>query len=158
LSKHAGSYRAWAELLKRTFDIDVLDCPKCHGRMKLLITDGKSIERHLAKLGEPTDVPGRSPSRGPPYWKSGVLRLRKNRHHANANDSCGSATRWRAIGGGCGPSPARYNARPIALGVVANESHRDPYRQALTAAPRSKLGSRDRASTRSDRARVRSVA
>ena len=26
-------YRAWAELLKRTFDIDVLDCPKCHGRM-----------------------------------------------------------------------------------------------------------------------------
>jgi hypothetical protein len=33
--------------------------------MKLLamITAGKSIERYLAKLGEPTDVPGRSPSR-----------------------------------------------------------------------------------------------
>jgi hypothetical protein len=57
--KHASRYRAWAELLKRTFDIDVLDCPKCHGRMKLLamITDGKSVERYLTKLGEPTDVP-----------------------------------------------------------------------------------------------------
>ena len=78
MPKHAGSYRAWAELLKRTFDIDVLECPKCHGRMKLLamITDGKSVERYLTKLGEPTDVPGRSPSRGPPYWKSRVLRLK----------------------------------------------------------------------------------
>jgi hypothetical protein len=76
--KHASRYRAWAELLKRTFDIDVLDCPKCHGRMKLLamITDGKSVARYLSKLGEPTDVPARSASRGPPYWKSRVLRLK----------------------------------------------------------------------------------
>jgi hypothetical protein len=78
LPKHAGSYRGWAELLKRTFDIDVLDCPKCHGRMKLLAmnTDAKSVERYLAKLGEPTQLPGRSPGRGPPYWKSRVLRLK----------------------------------------------------------------------------------
>jgi hypothetical protein len=68
LPKPAGTYRAWAELLKRTFDIDVLECPNCHGRMKLLamITAGKSIERYLAKLGEPTDVPGRSPSTAGP--------------------------------------------------------------------------------------------
>jgi hypothetical protein len=78
LPKHARSYRAWAELLKRTFDIDVLDCANCHGRMKLLamITDAKSVQRFLAKLGEPTEVPGRSPSRGPPYWRSRVLRLK----------------------------------------------------------------------------------
>jgi hypothetical protein len=77
-AKHAGSHRAWAELLKRTFDIDVLDCPNCHGHMKLLamITESKSVERYLVKLGEPTKVPGRSPSRGPPYWKSSVLRLK----------------------------------------------------------------------------------
>jgi hypothetical protein len=75
LPKPAGTYRAWAELLKRTFDIDVLECPHCHGRMNLLamITAGESIARYLAKLGEPTDVPGRSPSRGSPYWKSRVL-------------------------------------------------------------------------------------
>jgi hypothetical protein len=38
--------------------------------------DGKSIEGYLAKLGEPSDVPVRSPSRGPPYWKSRALRLK----------------------------------------------------------------------------------
>ena len=65
-------------LLKRTFDIDVLECPRCHARMKLLamITDGNSVERYLTKLSEPTDVPARSASRGPPNWKSRVLRLK----------------------------------------------------------------------------------
>ena len=71
-----GTYRPWAALLKRTFDVDVLECPKCKGRMKLIamVTDRKSITRFLDGIGEPTDVPGRSPSRGPPYWKSTVLR------------------------------------------------------------------------------------
>jgi len=31
-----GAYRPWAELLKRTFGFDVLTCPCCSGRMKLL--------------------------------------------------------------------------------------------------------------------------
>ena len=72
----SGTYRPWAELLKRTFGVDVLACPKCHGRMKLvaMVTDPKSIARTLAALGELTEVPDRSPSRGPPYWKSTVLR------------------------------------------------------------------------------------
>ena len=30
--------------------------------------------RYLAKIGEPPCVPARSPNRGPPYWKSTVLR------------------------------------------------------------------------------------
>jgi hypothetical protein len=44
--------------------------------MKLIarVTEPKSVERYLASLGELTDVPGRSRSRGPPYWKSVVLR------------------------------------------------------------------------------------
>jgi hypothetical protein len=43
--------------------------------MKLLamITAGKSIERYLAKLGEPSDVPGRSPTRGERTRLSGKL-------------------------------------------------------------------------------------
>jgi hypothetical protein len=55
---------------------DVLQCPKCKGRMKLvaMVTDAKSVTRYLAGIGELADVPGRSPSRGPPYWKSVVLR------------------------------------------------------------------------------------
>jgi hypothetical protein len=71
-----GAYRPWAELLKRTFGFDVLTCPCCSGRMKLLalVTDPKSIARYLRGIGEPTDVPKRTPARGPPYWASCVLR------------------------------------------------------------------------------------
>lgn len=69
-------YRPWAELLKRTFGFDVLACPRCEGRMRLLamVTDAKSVARYLRGLGEPTDAPTRAPARGPPYWKSRVLR------------------------------------------------------------------------------------
>jgi hypothetical protein len=56
--------------------VDVLDCEKCHGRLKLvaIVTDPKSVHRFLEKLGEPTDPPPRLPARGPPYWRSRVLR------------------------------------------------------------------------------------
>jgi hypothetical protein len=69
-------YRPWAELLWRTFAVDVLVCPNCHGRMKLLavVKNPVSIARYLTAAGEPTEVPRRSPGRGPPYWKSQVLR------------------------------------------------------------------------------------
>ena len=69
-------YRPWAELLKRTFGFDVLVCPHCQGRMRLLamVTDPKSVTRFLRSIGEPTDAPPRLPARGPPYWKSIVLR------------------------------------------------------------------------------------
>jgi hypothetical protein len=39
-----------------------------------MVTDPASIARYLAAVGEATEVPRRSPSRGPPYWKSRVLR------------------------------------------------------------------------------------
>ncbi|WP_437321970.1 transposase [Sorangium sp. So ce385] len=53
-----------AELLRRTFAIDVLECPACKGRMKLvaMVTEPRNIARFLSALGEPTDVPARSPS------------------------------------------------------------------------------------------------
>ena len=75
---HASGYRPWAELLARTFAVDVLACPTCQGRMKLLVLvkGPASIARYLATVGEATEVPQRSPGRGPPYWKSRVLRLK----------------------------------------------------------------------------------
>ncbi|MCC6646611.1 MAG: transposase [Polyangiaceae bacterium] len=84
--KRRGARRLWAELLARTFAIDVLACPKCSGRMKLvaMVTDPKSVRAYLRGIGEPCDVPERSPSRGPPYWKSTVLRRK-------AGDSSGDA-------------------------------------------------------------------
>jgi Putative transposase len=68
-------YWPWLELLKRTFQID-LRCPTCQGPMKLvaMVTEERSIARFLRSLGEPTEAPPRVPARGPPYWKSTVLR------------------------------------------------------------------------------------
>ena len=74
--KRASAYRPWAELLARTFAVDVLTCALCQGRMRLLalVKEPSSIARYLAGTGEPTEPPSRSADRGPPYWKSRVLR------------------------------------------------------------------------------------
>ena len=74
--RRRSPYRPWAELLRRTFGFDVLSCPRCEGRMRLLamVTESKSVARYLRALGEPTDAPPQAPARGPPYWKSRVLR------------------------------------------------------------------------------------
>jgi hypothetical protein len=76
--KRPDTYRPWAELLKRTFSVDVLECPTCKGRIKriAMVTERESITRYLANIGELTNVPDRSPSRGPPYWKSTLLRCK----------------------------------------------------------------------------------
>jgi hypothetical protein len=39
-----------------------------------VVTESKGVARYLRAICEQTDSPGRSPSRGPPYWKSVVLR------------------------------------------------------------------------------------
>jgi hypothetical protein len=46
-------YRAWAELMRRAFEADVLVCPRCGGRMTVLATieDPAVIERILTHLG-----------------------------------------------------------------------------------------------------------
>lgn len=76
--KRKSVYRTWAELLARTFAIDVLACPVCRGRMRLIavLKDRARIARYLAGVGEPTELRARSPDRGPPYWKSTILRRR----------------------------------------------------------------------------------
>jgi hypothetical protein len=61
----------WARLLRRTYEVDVLACPACHGRLRPLaaITDAAAIQRILDHLGiESGGVPdrGRSGARGPP--------------------------------------------------------------------------------------------
>jgi hypothetical protein len=76
--KRRCRYRPWAELMKRAFAIDVLCCPRCAGRLRLvaLMTEPKEIARYLRALREPTTAPARSPARGPPYWSSRILRRR----------------------------------------------------------------------------------
>ncbi len=57
-------HRSWAELLRRVFAVDVLACPRCGGRMRViaLIDDPSVVRRILAHLGILGDA---SPPRGP---------------------------------------------------------------------------------------------
>ena len=75
--KRKGSrYWPWAQLMARTFALDVEKCPKCQGRMKLvaLVQDPKSVARLLRHIGEPREPPARAPARAPPYYKTAVIR------------------------------------------------------------------------------------
>jgi len=49
--------RRWADLMRRTFGIDVLACPRCGGRFRLiaLIEEASVIERILHHLHLPTE-------------------------------------------------------------------------------------------------------
>ena len=54
-----GGRDQWAELMRRTFGVDVLACPRCGGRLRLvaLIEQASVNQRVLRHLGLPTDVP-----------------------------------------------------------------------------------------------------
>jgi hypothetical protein len=55
-------------------------------RLLALIKEPASIARTLAAVGEASELPRRSPGRGPPYWKSQVLR----RQVREDEQDCGS--------------------------------------------------------------------
>jgi hypothetical protein len=67
-SGHRPYRRLWAELLKRVFQTDGLECPKCKGRMKLiaLIQEPSAISKICQHFGLPTELPSVSPGRAPP--------------------------------------------------------------------------------------------
>ena len=60
--------RRWADLMRRAFDVDVLACPRCGGRLRLLalLEAGAVTVRILRHLGWPTEVPAARPARAPP--------------------------------------------------------------------------------------------
>ncbi len=65
---YAASPRVdWPILLRRTFDIDVLQCPRCQGRLRILavITDELVVARILPALGLATDAPAAARARDP---------------------------------------------------------------------------------------------
>ena len=64
----ARTNRLWAELMQRSFGLDVLECPRCGDRLELiaLIEDPAVIRRILGHLGVPTEVPTPRPARPPP--------------------------------------------------------------------------------------------
>jgi hypothetical protein len=58
----------WAELMQRSFGLDVLACPRCGDRLVLiaLIEDSRVVRRILGHLRLPTEVPAVRPARSPP--------------------------------------------------------------------------------------------
>ena len=58
----------WAALLARVWAIDVLECPRCQGRMQRVawVMRPDAIKRILASVGMPADSPEPAPSRWRP--------------------------------------------------------------------------------------------
>jgi hypothetical protein len=67
----------WADLMRRTFGFDVLACPSCGGRLRLiaLIDHAPVIEKILRHLGLPSEIPKPTLARAPPreHVNSAVL-------------------------------------------------------------------------------------
>lgn len=59
---------AWAELMQRVFALDVLECPRCHGRMRLVaaIHPPEATTAILDCLGLPARAPPPDPARPDP--------------------------------------------------------------------------------------------
>ena len=66
-------YYTWAELIQRVFLEDVLHCPECNGRRRIIsfIIDQVVIRKILIHLGLPTEPPARAGPRAPPEMFSG---------------------------------------------------------------------------------------
>ena len=60
--------RRWADLMRRAFEVGVLACPGCGGRLRLLalLEAGAVTARILRHLGLPAEVPAARPARAPP--------------------------------------------------------------------------------------------
>ena len=58
----------WASLMERTFGFDVLACPRCGGRLRLiaLLDESAVTQRILRHLDLPIEVPQARPARAPP--------------------------------------------------------------------------------------------
>ena len=67
--------RCWADLMRRAFEVDVLACPRCGGRLRLvaLLEAGTVTARILRHLGLPSEVPAARPARAPARERRRVL-------------------------------------------------------------------------------------
>ena len=43
-----------------------------------MVEEPPNVARFLAAMGEPTELPRRSPGRGPPYWKAASCAARRS--------------------------------------------------------------------------------
>ena len=64
-----GVRRFWAELIRKVYGADALECPRCHGRMRIIaaVQRPDAVRRILEHLGLPADPQVLSPARGAAY-------------------------------------------------------------------------------------------
>jgi hypothetical protein len=57
----------WATLLRRTFEIDVMECAKCGGRLRILgsVSEPDAVREILERLAIPTEAPSAARARDP---------------------------------------------------------------------------------------------
>jgi len=67
-AKEKKRWSAWSDLMRRAFSLDVLACPRCGERMRLIATieDPAVVRKILNHLGLSTEVPEAEPARPPP--------------------------------------------------------------------------------------------
>ena len=87
---------AWARLIRKVYEVDPLECPKCKGPMRIiaLIDDPRVIRRILEHLGlwaPETSAPG--PPAGACDWPVNGLNSSRFRLPATPAPSRGSAAR-----------------------------------------------------------------
>jgi hypothetical protein len=72
--------------MRRAFGFDVLVCPRCGGRLRLvaLIDEAAAVQRILRHLGLPTEVPEARPARAPPLSDSAAQSPRRLCDHDEA--------------------------------------------------------------------------
>jgi hypothetical protein len=63
----ASPYVPWAQLLRRSFDVDIERCSKCGGRIRLIqsVTEPTVAHAILERLGFPTEAPRAARARDP---------------------------------------------------------------------------------------------
>ena len=81
--------QCWASLMTRTFGFDVLACPRCGGRLRViaLIEDAAVIGPILRHLGLPTAIPAPRPARAPPRHV-GIPDVASGDENASVFDPC----------------------------------------------------------------------
>jgi hypothetical protein len=74
----ASPYLPWAQLLRRSFDVDIEQCAKCGGRIRLIqsVTEPTVARAILERLGFPTEAPiaarARDPTDGDEVYDDGA--------------------------------------------------------------------------------------
>jgi hypothetical protein len=98
----ASPYVDWASLLRRTFEVDVLACAHCGGRLRVLsvITEPGPVRRILEHLGLDADAPPVARARDPTDERDEAADVRRDRR-TRPGDACSAARRARRAGAVC---------------------------------------------------------